>query len=314
MVAILSKAVSMPRGAAVLAAAVFVAIAPLHFAAAASPIEMRLWEESAPGAKGEDAKDVPTATVYVPDSSSPTAALVILPGGGYGHLADGHEGVEIAEWAQSMSMAGIVVRYRHRNRGYGHPAPMLDAQRAIRLTRAHAKDWNIDPAQVGVIGFSAGGHLATTVLTHFSEQSQRAVGVEPPSADDIDRQSSRPDFGIVCYPVVALDNACTHRGSQRNLLGSEPDPKMLKALSNETQVTKETPPCFVWHTAEDKVVPAENSLLFYQALIKAGTDSELHIFPEGRHGIGLAKQTPGAQAWPMLAKQWLTRRKILPSP
>lgn len=289
----------------------FAVFASTNHVIASDPIEMRLWEQAAPGATGEEDKDIPTATVYLPESETPTAALVILPGGGYGHLADGHEGVEIADWANSMSMAGIVVRYRHRNRGYGHPAPMLDAQRAIRLTRHHAQEWNIDSERVGVIGFSAGGHLATTVLTHFSAEAQRRVGVEPPKTDEIDQQSSRPAFGIVCYPVVALDNKCTHRGSQRNLLGSDPDPKLLAALSNETQVTKETPPCFVWHTAEDKVVPAENSLLFYRALIEAGTESELHIFPEGRHGVGLAKQVPGASAWPDLAKQWLTRREIL---
>ncbi len=270
---------------------------------AAEPEPQRLWQNAAPGALGDDEKDTPTIMVYLPKSETPTAALVIFPGGGYGHLAIGHEGHEIAQWANSMSMAGIIVSYRHRNRGYGHPAPMLDAQRAIRTVRARAKEWNIDPTKVGVIGFSAGGHLATTVLTHFD--SGKSGG------DAIDEQDCRPDFGIVSYAVIALDEPFTHRGSQRNLLGNDAPAELIKSLSNEKQVTKETPPCFVWHTAEDKVVAAENSLRFYSALVAAGSPSELHVFPAGRHGIGLAKDFPGADAWPALAQNWLIRRGML---
>ncbi|MCA9130911.1 MAG: alpha/beta hydrolase [Planctomycetales bacterium] len=268
-------------------------------ALAIEPETVRLWDKAAPGALAEEEKDIPTAIVYLPEGTKePTAAIVIFPGGGYGHLAMDHEGHQIAQWANSMGMAGIIVSYRHRNRGYGHPAPMLDAQRAIRLTRDHAKQWNIDPRRVGVMGFSAGGHLCTTVLTHFDAGN-------PESEDAIDRQSCRPDFGIVCYAVIALGEDFTHRGSQRNLLGDSPSQELIDSLSNEKQVTSETPPCFVWHTAEDKVVAAENSLRFYSALVKAGSPSELHIFPHGRHGIGLAKDFPGADAWPNLAETWL---------
>ncbi|MCA9133338.1 MAG: alpha/beta hydrolase [Planctomycetales bacterium] len=271
---------------------------------AAEPQMLRLWEGDAPGASGSEEKDVPTATVYLPDSAAaPSGAIVIFPGGGYGHLAMDHEGQQIAQWANKMGLAGVVVSYRHRGRGYGHPAPMLDAQRAIRLTRHHAQEWNIDPAKIGVLGFSAGGHLTTTVLTHFDAGDASA-------ADPIDRLSCRPDFGVVCYAVVAFGEDITHKGSQRNLLGEDASPELIRSLSNEKQVTAQTPPCFVWHTAEDKGVPAENSLRFYSALLKAGVPSELHIFPLGRHGIGLAADFPGASQWPALCHDWLRRGGI----
>lgn len=285
------------------AATLFALTALSSISLAAEPKTLRLWQADAPGAKGDAEKDVPSITIYLPESKTPTSALVIFPGGGYGHLAMAHEGHEIAQWANSMSMAGVIVSYRHRKRGYGHPAPMLDAQRAIRTVRSKAHEWNIDPEKVGVIGFSAGGHLATTVLTHFD------YGVR--TGDAIDKLGCRPDFGIVAYAVIALGESYTHKGSQRNLLGENPDSEVLHSLSNEKQVTPKTPPCFVWHTAEDTVVPAENSLRFYSALVRNGSPSELHIFPSGRHGIGLAKQFPGADAWPSLAQKWLVRREML---
>jgi acetyl esterase/lipase len=252
---------------------------------------------------GKSEKDIPTLTAYLPEGQSgPTGAIVIFPGGGYGTLAIDHEGHQIARWANRMGMAGIIVSYRHRGRGYGHPAPMLDAQRAIRLTRHRAEEWNIDPNKVGVIGFSAGGHLATTVLTHFDD-----VEAGQSESDEIDQLSCRPDFGIVCYAVIAFKQGHTHRGSQRNLLGEDPDPELITWLSNERQVTADTPPCFVWHTAEDKVVPAENSLQFYSALVRNEVSAELHIFARGRHGIGLGQDTPGADQWPTLCRRWLER-------
>ena len=265
------------------------------------PQTHRLWAADAPGALGTDDKDVPTAIVYLPQQATEkTGAIVIYPGGGYGGLAMDHEGHQIAKWANDMGMAGIIVSYRHRGRGYGHPAPMLDAQRAIRLTRERAADWNIDPQKVGVLGFSAGGHLTTTVLTHFD-------GGNPNAADPIDRQSCRPSFGIVCYAVIAFDQEYTHRGSQRNLLGDDASAELIASLSNEQQVTPQTPPCFVWHTAEDKAVPAENSLRFYSALVQNKVPAELHIFAKGRHGIGLAASVPGADQWPKLCQKWLVR-------
>ncbi len=273
-------------------------------AQAAEPQTIRLWEAGAPGALGQDEKDIPTALVYLPSGATePTGAIVIFPGGGYGNLAIDHEGHQIAAWANEMGLAGIIVSYRHRARGYGHPAPMLDAQRAIRLTRQNAQQWNIDPAKVGVIGFSAGGHLVTTVLTHFDAGDAGAD-------DTVERHSCRPDFGIVCYAVIALGEDFTHVGSMRNLLGEAPQPELIKNLSNEKQVTSETPACFVWSTAEDKVVPVENSLRFVSALVKAGVSAELHVFPQGRHGIGLGADIPGAHQWPSLCHDWLRRLEI----
>lgn len=272
---------------------------------AAEPQTVRLWEGDAPGALGSSENDIPTAIVYLPDEqTAPTGAIVICPGGGYGHLAIDHEGHQIAEWANEMGLAGVIVSYRHRNRGYGHPAPMLDAQRAIHLTRHRAQEWNLDPDKIGLMGFSAGGHLTTTVLTHFDDGDAQAD-------DPIDRQSCRPDFGIVCYGVIALGEDFTHGGSQKNLLGESPRQEDVRLLSNEKQVTSQTPPCFVWHTAEDKVVPAEHSLRFYSALVTHQIPSELHIFPHGRHGIGLGADTPGASQWPALCQAWLTRQGIL---
>ena len=278
---------------------------------AAEPITVRLWEGDAPGALGAEEKDIPTAIVYLPtkdsfkgqqlDSQSdlPTAAIVIYPRGGYGHLAMGHEGHQIAAWANELGYAGIIVSYRHRGRGYGHPYPMLDAQRAIRLTRSKAEEWNIDPAKVGVLGFSARGHLTTTVLTHFD--NGQSAGTDP-----VDRPSCRPDFGVVCHAIIALGKS-SPIGQSKNLLGSDLDPELVTFLSNEKQVNVSTPPCFVWHTAADKVVAAENSLRFFSSLVTHGVPSELHIFPEGRHGIGLGQDIPGADQWPTLCKNWFER-------
>jgi acetyl esterase/lipase len=269
---------------------------------AIEPFEIvRLWEGDAPGAIGTEEKDVPTVSVYLPGNQpAPTGAIVICPGGGYGGLAMDHEGHQIAQWANEMGFAGIIVSYRHRGRGYGHPAPMLDAQRAVRLTRSRAPEWNIDPARVGILGFSAGGHLTTTVLTHFDRGDPQAI-------DPVDQQSCRPDFGVVCYAVIALGREYTHQGSQRNLLGESASEELIESLSNERQVTADTPPCFVWHTAADQAVPVENSIHFFSALMTAGVPAELHIFPEGRHGIGLGASVPGASQWPKLCEVWLKK-------
>lgn len=269
------------------------------------PLTVRLWEGDAPGAVGTSENDTPTAIVYLPErNQTPSGAIVILPGGGYGHLAMDHEGHQMARWANDLGLAGVIVSYRHRNRGYGHPAPMLDAQRAIRMTRGNAEQWNIDPNKIGIMGFSAGGHLATTVLTHFDSGDASAT-------DPWDRLSCRPDFGIVCYAVIAMGEEFTHQGSQKNLLGSDPSAELLRSLSNEKQVTKDTPPCFVWHTAEDKVVPVEHSLRFVSALVGAGVSCELHVFPDGRHGIGLGADIPGANQWPDLCRNWLKRLHVV---
>ena len=267
---------------------------------AAEPNTFRLWEGDAPNALGTEEKDVPTIIVYLPENAKqPAPVLMICPGGGYGGLAMDHEGHQFAKWANDMGMAGVIVSYRHRGRGYGHPNPLLDAQRAIRFTRSHADDWKIDPKRLGMIGFSAGGHLTSTVLTHFDSG-------EAAAADVIDRESSRLDFGILSYAVIALGESYTHGGSQKNLLGADASPEMIKSLSNEKQVTSQTPPTFLWHTAEDKAVPAENSLRFYSAMVTAGVPGELHVFSNGKHGLGLAAGSGAAEQWPRLCKNWLT--------
>jgi acetyl esterase/lipase len=270
-------------------------------AAGPRSLDVPLWSNGAPNALGKEAKDTPMAFVRLPESDQPTSALVILPGGGYGNLAMGHEGKDIAEWANSMGMAAVICDYRHKGKGYAHPAPMQDAQRAIRLARANAKDWNIDPSRVGVIGFSAGGHLASTVLTKFE-------AADATQSDPVARESSRPDFGILAYPVIVFGQDATHKGSQRNLLGESPSQEMIALFSSEKQVTKETPPTFLFHTMEDKGVPPENSIAFYSAMLRNGVPGELHVFEKGKHGIGLGKSIPVTSEWSLACHRWLVSR------
>lgn len=270
----------------------------------AMSVDVPLWEGTAPGANGNDPEDVPMAMVRLPKTNSSMAAIVICPGGGYGGLAMGHEGHEIAQWINDLGMAAIICDYRHRGKGYGHPYPWLDAQRAIRLTRSKARSWNIDPKRIGILGFSAGGHLASTVLTQFDPG-------DPVSKDPIARQSSKPDFGILCYPVILMGTPETHKGSEVNLLGESPDPKQLDALQSASRVTKETPAVFVFHTSEDKSVLPQNSIEFYAALVKNGVPGELHVFEKGGHGVGLGRTIPGTSEWPNACARWLRNRGIL---
>lgn len=252
---------------------------------AQSPDSFPLWPEGAPGALGKEDKDIPTLTVFLPAADHASgAAIVICPGGGYGGLAD-HEGSQYARWLNELGIAGFVLKYRLGTGGYRHPAMLQDAARAVRTVRARAGEWKLDPKRVGIMGSSAGGHLASTLLTHFDAGN-------PDAADPIERQSSRPDLGILCYPVISMTSPFTHQGSKRNLLGPEPSPDLARKLSSELQVTKDTPPCFIWHTWEDKGVPIENSLSFAEALQKNGVRFDLHIYERGPHGIGL-----GSREW-----------------
>jgi len=271
---------------------------------AAEPKTELLWSDGAPGAKGAEAKDKPTLIIYLPEKPS-GAGIVICPGGGYGGLAIDHEGHQIARWLNENGIAGFICDYRHRGKGYGHPAPLQDAQRAIRSVRSRAKSFGVDAAKIGILGFSAGGHLCSTAVTHFDAG-------EPGSSDPVMRVNSRPDFGVLCYPVIAFDQPFTHKGSQRNLLGEDASPELVASLSNEKQVSDQTPPCFLWHTWEDKAVPPENSVVFYQALLAHKIPSELHIYEQGPHGLGLAKNRPGASAWPAAFIAWLKVRGIVP--
>jgi acetyl esterase/lipase len=250
---------------------------------AEQPSERLLWPEGAPRAEGDQAGDKPSLTIYLPTEEKATGtAVVICPGGGYGGLAMGHEGHQIAEWLNSFGVAGFILKYRHRNSGagYGHPAPIQDAQRAIRTVRGRAASWGVDPGRIGIIGFSAGGHLASSAGTHFSKSYYADV-------DDLDRVSCRPDFMILGYPVISFTEGYAHTGSMRNLLGKDPDRAMQELFSNEKQVSAETPPTFLVHTCEDRVVPPENSIYFYLALRQAKVPAEMHIYLKGRHGVGL---------------------------
>jgi acetyl esterase/lipase len=225
---------------------------------------------------------------------------VICPGGGYGFLAMDHEGHQIAQWLNSLGVAGFILKYRHRNSGagYGHPAPLQDAQRAVSMVRSRASEWNINPNRIGILGFSAGGHLASTAGTHFHKGSKDAKV-------SIDRVSSRPDFMILIYPVISLTEWFTHGGSSRNLLGDNPDKKLVENLSNEKQVTSETPPTFLVHTYEDKGVPAEHSIYFYLALRKAKVPAEMHIYQKGPHGFGLGKKHGAVSSWSVRCAEWM---------
>jgi acetyl esterase/lipase len=257
-----------------------------------------LWPDGAPGAIGTEDADKPSLTLY--PVSGPTAThtgVIVCPGGGYGMLAKDHEGDQIARWLNSLGISAFLLQYRVAPR-YHYPAPVLDAQRAIRWVRAHAADDHIAPDRIGIWGFSAGGHLASTTGTHFDAG-------DPHADDSIERLSSRPDFMILAYPVISFTTPYTHRGSLQNLLGDHPDPKLVASLSNETQVTAQTPPTFLFHTDQDNGVPAENSVLFYMALRRAGVPAELHIYERGPHGVGLASTDAVLSTWPARLKDWL---------
>ena len=272
-----------------------------------------LWPAGTPGAKGTDPdKDVPTLKICLPKAETATgAAAVVCPGGGYGMLADDHEGKQVAEWFNSIGVAAFILKYRLGPR-YHHPAMLQDAGRAIRTVRAGARPWGVDPQKIAIIGFSAGGHLASTAGTHFDAGKSDAD-------DPIERVSSRPDRLILVYPVIALAPPFGHSGSARNLLGDNPTQELIESLSNERQVPKETPPTFLAHTNADKGVPAENSLLFALALRKAGVPVELHLFERGQHGLGLGGGTaqfkiapdPAFQMWPKLCETWLKNQGFL---
>jgi acetyl esterase/lipase len=256
-----------------------------------------LWPNGAPGALGNEDADKPSLTIYLPQLNGERSGVVVCPGGGYGGLAVDHEGRQIAEWLNARGVAAFVLRYRLGPR-YHHPIELGDAQRALRFVRSHASDYGIASGKIGIWGFSAGGHLASTAGTHFDAGDANA-------ADSLDRMSSRPDFMILAYPVISFTTPYTHRGSMRNLLGDNPDPKLAASLSNETQVTPQTPPAFLFHTNNDSGVPAENSVLFYLALRKAGVPAEMHIYERGEHGVGLALSDPVLSSWPGRLEAWM---------
>ena len=263
-----------------------------------------LWSGAAPGALGTEDRDIPAVTVFLPRTVTPnTPAVIICPGGGYTNLASNHEGRQVANYLNSLGMAAFVLRYRLGPR-YHHPIELGDAQRAIRMVRSRAADWRLDPARIGILGFSAGGHLAMTASTHFDVGNSSA-------ADAIDRVNSRPDFTILGYPVISMIESWTHQGSKNSLLGNNADPELARSLSGELTVTKETPPTFIFQTNADTTVPAENSVYYYLALRKSGIPAEMHVFEKGPHGVGLANDDPALSEWSKLLANWLRVRGIV---
>jgi acetyl esterase/lipase len=263
-----------------------------------------LWSGPAPGALGTQDSDIPAITVFLPRTMTQnTPAMIVCPGGGYVSLAMNHEGRQVAGYLNSMGIAAFVLRSRLGPR-YHHPIELGDVQRAIRTLRSHAAEWRLDASRIGIIGFSAGGHLAMSVSTLFDAGNANA-------ADVVDRAGSRPDFVVLGYPVISMTEVWTHQGSRNNLLGTNPDPELAKSLSGELAVTKQTPPTFIFQTNADTTVPAENSVYYYLALRKAGVPAEMHIFEKGAHGVGLANDDPALSEWSKLLANWLRGRGVV---
>ena len=241
----------------------------------------------------------PTLTVFLPPAEKATGtAVLICPGGGYGVLAFDHEGFAIARWLNSNGIAGIILKYRlpsdmiMKDKSVG---PLQDAQEAMRIIRRNASQWKINSHRIGVIGFSAGGHLASTLSTHFAEKVYEVK----------DTTSARPDFSLLIYPVVTFDSTFTHAGTRQNLVGDKPSEYTIRYFSNEYRITRNTPPAFLVHSADDKVVPVKNSIVYFEGLVINNIQAEMHIFQKGGHGYGLAINRGTESAWPELCLSWL---------
>ncbi len=281
---------------------------------APAPQTFPLYPGKAPLAVGDSATDKPTLTAYRPAKPNGTA-IVVCPGGGYGGLAADHEGKQVAEFLNKHGVTAFVLKYRTANKDRPGPlleAPLLDAQRAIRTVRAKAKDYDIDPKKIGIWGFSAGGHLASTATTHFDMGSKKRFEL-----DEAERESCRPDFAILAYPVITMEAGVTHGGTRNNLLGPKPDAKLVELYSNEKQVTKDTPPVFLFHTSADTAVVPENAVRFYLACKTAKVPVEMHIYEKGKHGVGLGTDpnwTGGEKSvatWTDRLTDWMKARELL---
>lgn len=263
-----------------------------------------LWAGAAPGAQGSADGDIPTITVYLPRSTPQgMSAVIICPGGAYAMLAMNHEGRQVANYLNALGVAAFVLKYR-LGPTYHHPVELGDAQRAIRMLRSHATEWHIATDRIGILGFSAGGHLAMSASTQFDAG-------RPGASDPVDRVSSRPDFSVLGYPVISLVEPWTHQGSKDNLLGANPDPQLARRLSGEQAVTRETPPTFIFQTNADKTVPAENATYYFLALRRADVPVELHVFETGPHGVGLALDDPALSEWSRLLTNWLRVHAVI---
>jgi len=241
----------------------------------------------------------PTITVFLPPYEKATgAAVLICPGGGYEVLAFDHEGIAIARWLNDNGIAGIILKYRlpsdliMTDKSVG---PLQDAQEAIRIIRRNASEWKINPREIGVIGFSAGGHLASTLSTHFTEKVYEVK----------DTTSARPDFSLLIYPVISFNTSFTHAGSRKNLIGDNPSDNAVRHFSNELQITENTPPTFLVHSSDDKAVPVRNSIVYFEGLVSRNIPAEMHVFQKGGHGYGLSINKETQSAWPDLCLSWL---------
>jgi len=284
------------------------------FSEAAPPVVIPLWPEGVPGAKaiGDERPETggrianvsePTLTVYGPATDRPNGtAVIIAPGGGYGMLSTEREGVQFTNWLSTLGVTSFVLKYRLKE--FGHPAPLQDVLRAVRLVRSHAAEFKVNPARVGVMGSSAGGHLAASAGTLFDHAAGRTGAA-------LDATSARPDFLILLYPVITMDDPHAHAGSRKNLLGDNPPPELLQLASMAKQVTTATPPTLLIHTQEDQSVPVENSILFYQALTRAKVPAEMYLFERGSHGMGMKPGFGTASDWPARAADWLRHRGLL---
>ncbi|HEY0862650.1 MAG TPA: alpha/beta hydrolase [Lacunisphaera sp.] len=281
---------------------------------AALPVVIPLWPEGVPGAKaiGDERSESggrianvsePTLTIYAPAIDRPNGtAVIIAPGGGYGMLSTEREGVQYANWLSSLGVTSFVLKYRMKE--FGHPAPLQDVLRAVRMVRSRAADFKVNPARIGVMGSSAGGHLAASAGTLFDHPEGKTGAA-------LDATSARPDFLILMYPVITMDDPHAHAGSRKNLLGDNPSPELLNLASMEKQVTAATPPTLLIHTQADQSVPVENSILFYQALTRAKVPAEMYLFEHGGHGMGMKDGLGTSSEWPARAAEWLRNRGLL---
>lgn len=287
----------------------------LH-AQAAPPQSVLLWPNGAPGALGSTATDKPRLYLFLPNKRSTSAAILVIPGGGYQHVAIGHEGFQIADWLNEQGMAAFVLDYRVNP--YHYPIETDDGRRAMRLIRARAAEYGIDPNRLGVWGSSAGGHLASSLGTHCENVAAKvtnaALDARGPIVghDPIDGFSCKPNFMVLAYPVIAMERPVAHSGSRKNLFGPHPDPTILHQYSNQYAVTADTPPTFIFATSYDPVVPVENSLDFYRALVRAHVPVEIHIFDYANHGCGLCGSIVPLRVWPALLRTWLIDKSFLP--
>ncbi len=283
------------------------------FVISAQNFTLPLWENNIPNSNNSNIEESytnqhyyvvtnPEIAVYMPSKWNNThQAVLVIPGGGYHAIAYTWEGTDVAKWLNANGIVAVVLKYRLPNDTTSnivrYKSPLLDASRAIRMIRANAKKWDIDKNNVGVMGFSAGGHLASTLGTHFNQEKNRN--------DKIDSLSSRPDFLVLMYPVISMSAEYTHKGSKNNLLGKNPSKELCKYYSNEKQVTADTPPTFLVAASDDGVVPVENSIRFYEALREKGIDTEMHIYQKGRHGFSLANKKGSLGSWKDRCLDWL---------